>query len=495
MFDKIDRSLLKDENDQYYKAGGDTALLYGLFEACPADQIGCIQRVLVEYNDLNTINDYKANPEEQNTNAAKIRNARVNNIEQHNGLPEIVDLVRKKDPEAITFYKEAIASRSNVWIDDTDSIYILPRKQWMLNKIRSMNLPKDASILDIGSWTGKLIDSVYQEGYHDITCVDISKRSVELGRQTYPMFKWICGDVETIELQNKYDVITIMEVVEHLINPFDTLNKLKQMLKPNGRILYTIPTEDTNYGDGSVIHSEHVSLISEKDMRDISNDMEILQSDGYFKWYAGSITDIVEEKKTMPRILIAMPTAKYIEPDTFKSIYDLEKPEGCTVDFQYFFGYNIAQIRNLIAHYSVTNNYDYVLWVDSDIVLPAHTLIKMLSSGKDIVSGAYIQRIPGEKNLELYDFGSEGTKRLTMQKLNASLFLKIAGCGFGCVLTSTKVLKAIKYPQFEYHNAIDHNNTLSEDVDFCLKARAAGYEIYVDTTIRCNHIGNTVFSI
>ena len=61
----------------------------------------------------------------------------------------------------------------------------------------------------------------------------------------------------------------------------------------------------------------------------------------------------------MKTILIAIPTNKYIEPETFKAIYDLEIPEGYTTTFQYFYGYQVDQIRNLIANWAV--KYDYLL--------------------------------------------------------------------------------------------------------------------------------------
>jgi hypothetical protein len=61
----------------------------------------------------------------------------------------------------------------------------------------------------------------------------------------------------------------------------------------------------------------------------------------------------------MKKILIAIPTARYIEAETFKSIYDLEVPEGYEVTFQYFYGYRVDQVRNLIADW-VVRGFDYL---------------------------------------------------------------------------------------------------------------------------------------
>jgi FkbM family methyltransferase len=197
----------------------------------------------------------------------------------------------------------------------------------------------------------------------------------------------------------------------------------------------------------------------------------------------------------MKSILIGIPTAKYIEPQTFKSIYDLEIPEGYKVDFQYFYGYNIDQVRNLIAHWAA--NYDYLFSVDSDIAFEKDTLRKLLSHDKDMVSGLYIQRKPDVQILEIYEpnqFG--GVTNIPYEKIKYHKgLLEIAGCGFGCVLIKSEVIKAIGYPQFVYKSAIDHRNTISEDVYFCRQALEKGFKIYADTTIMCDHIGSTNYKI
>lgn len=204
-------------------------------------------------------------------------------------------------------------------------------------------------------------------------------------------------------------------------------------------------------------------------------------------------------KKPMPhakkKILIGIPTARNIEPDTFKSIYDLEVPEGYETTFQYFYGYNIDQVRNLIADW-VVKGYDYLFSVDSDIAFPPDTLKKLLAHDKDIVSGLYIQRKPGQHIVEVYeDNGRGGVANIPYAKLAGHREYEIAGCGFGCVLIKAEVIRAIPYPHFVYHSAIDHRNTISEDVDFCRKARERGFKLYADATILCRHIGQTEFIV
>ena len=198
------------------------------------------------------------------------------------------------------------------------------------------------------------------------------------------------------------------------------------------------------------------------------------------------------EKK---RILIAIPTAKNIEPETYKSIYDLIVPEGYQTTFQYFYGYNIDQVRNLIADW-VVKGYDYLFSVDSDISFAPDTLVKLLAHDKDLVSGLYIQRKPGQHILELYENNNTGgVSNIPYGKIKGKGLVEIASCGFGCVLVKSQVLKAVGYPQFKYHSAVDHRNTISEDVDFCRKATNKGFCLWADTSIQCNHTGSFTFNV
>jgi FkbM family methyltransferase len=205
--------------------------------------------------------------------------------------------------------------------------------------------------------------------------------------------------------------------------------------------------------------------------------------------------EIVNMNQQKKKILIAIPTAKYIEPETFKSIYDLDVPEGYQTVFQYFYGYNIDQIRNLIADW-VVKGYDYLLSVDSDIVLPRDTLRRFLSHDVDMVSGLYIQRKPGQHTLEIYENNDRGgVSNIPYGKIKDRGLVPINGCGFGCVLIKKSVFQAIPYPHFVYHSALNHANTISEDVDFCAKALKKGFKIYADTAIKCRHIGQGEFTV
>lgn len=190
------------------------------------------------------------------------------------------------------------------------------------------------------------------------------------------------------------------------------------------------------------------------------------------------------------KILIAVPTVNSIHAETFKSIYDLEIPEGYTTDFKIFSSEDdIDTLRNKIAQ-TVVDGYDYLFAVDHDVVFERDTLRKMLNRNASMISGVYRQRLP-EQNIEIYDLG---LRRMFASELAGGV-QEIGACGFGCVLVKKHVFVDVGYPYFVYKEALDHRHTFSEDLDFCVKARTKGHRIFVDSSIVCKHLGTTEYIV
>lgn len=206
-------------------------------------------------------------------------------------------------------------------------------------------------------------------------------------------------------------------------------------------------------------------------------------------------TSYKKEGTKVKKILCAIPTNKYIEPETFKSIYDLIIPEGYEMEFQFFYGYQIDQIRNLIAEWA--KRYDYLLSVDSDIIVPRDALLKMIAADKDVVTGMYIQRIPDTHTLEVYRVNEQGGfSNIEIEMLSGfNGLVEIGACGFGCCLIKGEVFRKMEYPHFYYKSALNHKDTFSEDLYFCKKARDLEFKIWLDTTIVCDHKGSAFYKV
>ncbi|MCL2698625.1 MAG: hypothetical protein FWE74_11175 [Oscillospiraceae bacterium] len=201
------------------------------------------------------------------------------------------------------------------------------------------------------------------------------------------------------------------------------------------------------------------------------------------------------------RIMIAVPCYQACEPDTMKSIYDLMIPAGVETSLVFVTGYTVVQARNRIVEKSLKDNYDYTLFVDSDVVLPNNLLERLLSLGADIACGWYVKKIPGtqEKIAEIYTlrFDGQNIRNVLESEMPKEGVLEIAACGFGCALVrNTLFVKVYDGMYFEYIERKQGSGTfiMSEDIYFCGKSKAmAQAKILLDTSLRCPHIGKAAF--
>ena len=205
------------------------------------------------------------------------------------------------------------------------------------------------------------------------------------------------------------------------------------------------------------------------------------------------------------RILIAVPTFENITPDTFKSIYDLDRGDHECL-FEYVRGYDCATARNRIAQLGIDKNTDYVLMVDNDVTLPKNVLLDMLDNPKDVCLGYYVhrnddniycgrvsvckRRQPDGQLYFNYPLESEYTaEEMNQMKADGKYKVQIHGGGMGCALIKTKVFKDTQYPWYDWVNYADsHRGMLSEDLYFCEVCRKAGIPIYTDTRAGCGHL-------
>lgn len=195
-----------------------------------------------------------------------------------------------------------------------------------------------------------------------------------------------------------------------------------------------------------------------------------------------------EIKRKERKVLIAVPTFDKAEPATFKSIYEMNKP--CPCGFDYVKGYGAAKARNDIARRAINEGYEYVMMVDSDVVLPPNALELMLEGNADVVLGCYPRKNTMTGQSEIFsdgkNYGDENNiSYAALEQLPDRIDIK--GGGMGCALIRTSIFNKMQFPWFTYVE-YQTGDVLSEDLSFCEKAK--GFSIQADTRVRCGHIGS-----
>lgn len=189
------------------------------------------------------------------------------------------------------------------------------------------------------------------------------------------------------------------------------------------------------------------------------------------------------------KILIAIPTYESILPDTFQSIWDLDKC-GQDCDFVFIRGYDVAMSRNKMANKALEVGADYILMVDNDVVLPKDTLKLLMEDIKPVCLGVYPYRPKEAGSVDRTIIFKNEKDFYSIEEMYAMEPKKIlvpAG-GLGCALISTKVFDKLSYPWFVWSgNILNRDKECSEDVYFCKQCKAHGIPVYADFRVRCGH--------
>ena len=118
------------------------------------------------------------------------------------------------------------------------------------------DLPEDARILDVGCGDGFHLKLLKEYGGKNWTLegVDLDRRAVEMASKSG--LRVHLGSVETLHLpENSFDLALMIQTVEHLEKPFEVLSAVKNVLKPNGKLV--IVTDNTDSLDFTIFKNDY----------------------------------------------------------------------------------------------------------------------------------------------------------------------------------------------------------------------------------------------
>lgn len=186
-------------------------------------------------------------------------------------------------------------------------------------------------------------------------------------------------------------------------------------------------------------------------------------------------------------LLIAIPTLDFQHTAFVESLVKLIErlnEEGIRHEVKFAAGTLVYLARDQIAAYSLENGFTHVLWLDADMIFTDDILDDLMFSGHDFVAGIFHTRRPPHcsclfRNLDPID-------RFKADEYPTQAF-EIAGCGFGCVLMSTEIIKAVRE---RFVSCFLPAKDLGEDLAFCARVHHLGFKMYAEPTARVGHIGH-----
>ncbi len=91
----------------------------------------------------------------------------------------------------------------------TEVSWYQARPDISLDFLHKFHLPKTAKIIDVGGGDSLLVDHLLEEGYENVTVLDISEKALERAKARLgvkaSMVKWVVSDAATFKPNEKYD--------------------------------------------------------------------------------------------------------------------------------------------------------------------------------------------------------------------------------------------------------------------------------------------------
>ncbi len=169
--------------------------------------------------------------------------------------------------------------------------------------------------------------------------------------------------------------------------------------------------------------------------------------------------------------------ATLIRSKNFNAVED-PKPASTPVE-------KILNGRKYLRDHALKNDYDYLLFLDSDVMIHPRALEMLLATKNDVVAGVYLNafEIDGKTVIApvlFKDLGNGQCQLYTYEGAAVQKVMEVGAAGFGCTLVSRKVLEKVELRSFGKKN--------SEAMAFFVDARAKGFKTVANTFVKCLHM-------
>ena len=148
--------------------------------------------------------------------------------------------------------------------------------------------------------------------------------------------------------------------------------------------------------------------------------------------------------------------------------------------------------RERLIQQAIEVKSEWALWLDSDMMFPSTTLLRLLSHNQDIVACNYMKRSHPFKSVTFMDT-NDWESWVPIQSEDE--LLTAEATGMGCLLMRTSVFQKLNKPYFEYTYEPKTKDWIGEDFTLFKKLNELGYQLKIDMNLskEIYHIGTFAY--
>lgn len=173
--------------------------------------------------------------------------------------------------------------------------------------------------------------------------------------------------------------------------------------------------------------------------------------------------------------------------------------------------FRVISSRNKIIEFAANENYDYLLMMDCDVMVPKNILKDLLAHKKEVISGIYFncflktgkekilpvcwKKITG-KEIPIYRKAYPQisninwiSRQLTTKEIDTGDLFEVSVPSNGCCLLSRKAFTSgARYGILPIHRNLIKTKSVTDEIKFFKQLRDNyNFKIYCDSSIKCGH--------
>ncbi len=199
-------------------------------------------------------------------------------------------------------------------------------------------IPENSTVLDIGCGTGGF--TRFLNIQYNVIGIDSSQIALDYCRKR-GLSNLYCGILDDFNFKNEnIQIITLLDVIEHIENDVDILQKSYDLLDNNGYIVITVPAYQWLWSNHDVLH-RHYRRYTKKRL------VELMQGSGFKVLYTSYFNTLL----FLPAVFL-----RFIEKITGKtSNSELENPEPALNGiFKIIFGFEQHLLKKIIFPFGLS---------------------------------------------------------------------------------------------------------------------------------------------
>lgn len=147
---------------------------------------------------------------------------------------------------------------------------------------------------------------------------------------------------------------------------------------------------------------------------------------------------------------------------------------------------SLADARNNLVDQAMMDGASWLFMLDTDQTYPVDALTKLLAHRKD-VCGVQVHRAWPPYDPVMLRGEPDRYLRISDEEMYSGELIEVDATGTGALLLRMAMFDDLEPPWFEV-KITEAGRPLGEDISMCHKARKAGFEVWVDTSVEVGHL-------